>query len=72
MWFIIAFLYRVSGYVHMLKARDMPGRMEKLNTAGNDRVAGTKSDGRSTRYTSSLVNFQRIDKPYNGDRINDN
>jgi len=72
MLFIIAFLYRANGYVHMPRASGVPRLINKLNTEVNDRLVGKKSNGRSVRYSSSLVNFQRIDKPYDGDRINDN
>ena len=71
MLFIITFLYRANGYVHMPMASGVPRLIKKLNTAGNDLVVGKKSDGRSVRYSSSLVNFQRIEKPCDGDRIND-
>jgi len=65
-------LYRVNGYVHMPRAIDVPRGMDELYTAVYDRVVGKRSYGISGRYSYSLVNFKRTDKPYDSDRINDN
>ena len=56
----------------MPRAIDVPRGMDELYTAVYDRVVGKRSYGISGRYSYSLVNFKRTDKPYDSDRINDN